>query len=414
MPSTLSMLLAAAPGAQLAEPLVTPSSLLVGSGAYLIMAGLGLVALVGIPLRSLGIVASWTRWLVQHTSALWARRRAVVDPQRPLTLAGLSPALSRLAQQTRTLALELRRRSEQARHWPDDAGELEQVRLGWLRALLTETIDLTPVLDTRREVYDWVRSAENLSAGERERLAGLGVDVDAVRELLTAKIPVADLVRTLAGLMWSIDERLAGASTSGYRSSGYGPAQQAGASASFLPIPGLGSATDDDDERSEARERQRAFVRVVGEHGRGLSRLAGSYTRNPAEREDLEQDIHLALWKSLPKFRGEASLKTFVYRVARYCCYRHIRRRGRLLPDTDALDRVGDPGLGVEEQLLEADERAQVQRALAALPAKLESTMSLHLSGLSYAEIAERLGISERNVSVRLTRARHRLRAQLA
>ncbi len=64
--------------------------------------------------------------------------------------------------------------------------------------------------------------------------------------------------------------------------------------------------------------------------------------------------------------------------------------------------------------MLRADELEQVERARAALPDSLEAPLSLHLSGMSYAEIAERLGISEQNVSVRLTRARHKLRAQLA
>lgn len=103
-----------------------------------------------------------------------------------------------------------------------------------------------------------------------------------------------------------------------------------------------------------------------------------------------------------------------MFRVARYCCYRYVRRRGRLPVNSDALAKLGDPHSCLESRLVEADERAQVEQALARLPDSLESTLSLHLSGLSYAEIAERLGISEGNVSVRLTRARHRLRAQLA
>ena len=74
---------------------------------------------------------------------------------------------------------------------------------------------------------------------------------------------------------------------------------------------------------------------------------------------------------------------------------------------------VGDPQGCLESWLLHTDDLARVERARAGLPDSLEAPLSLHLAGLSYAEIAERLGISEQNVSVRLTRARHRLRAQL-
>ncbi|MCA9701293.1 MAG: sigma-70 family RNA polymerase sigma factor, partial [Myxococcales bacterium] len=108
----------------------------------------------------------------------------------------------------------------------------------------------------------------------------------------------------------------------------------------------------------------------------------------------------------------ESSLKTFVHRVARYCCFAHLRRRrpGAELVEGTLIDTETDP----ESALLHEDDRAQVQRALAGLPDTLESTISLHLRGMSYAEIARTLGISERNVSVRLTRARQQLRRELA
>lgn len=63
--------------------------------------------------------------------SMWARVAGggelgrIGDPDRPLCVDGLSPALARLAGQTRTLALELRRRDEEARRWSDEAAELE-------------------------------------------------------------------------------------------------------------------------------------------------------------------------------------------------------------------------------------------------------------------------------------------------
>ncbi|MCA9659414.1 MAG: sigma-70 family RNA polymerase sigma factor, partial [Myxococcales bacterium] len=129
-------------------------------------------------------------------------------------------------------------------------------------------------------------------------------------------------------------------------------------------------------------------------------------------REDLEQDISLALWQALPAFRGESSLRTFVYRVARYCCYRILRRRGRLDVD-EYTDEVGDPSACIESWMDRADEHAQLERALARLPEGPRSTLALRLEGKSYAEIADILGISERNVSVRLVRARERIAAEL-
>ncbi|NVB40126.1 sigma-70 family RNA polymerase sigma factor [Pseudenhygromyxa sp. WMMC2535] len=232
----------------------------------------------------------------------------------------------------------------------------------------------------------------------------------------------ADGIRELAGLLWSIDERLAAGSTAGYRTNGsYGASQLQGRG---LPAPGLakepvvepsaapGAAIFvEDDELDEDRERQLAAV--LREHGSSISRMAASYGRHSAEREDLEQDIALALWRALPSFRGESSLKTFVHRVARYACFRHLRRRR---PGAESVDDtpLSDPDTCPEAALLHEDDRARMEQALADLPRTLESTLSLHLRGFSYAEIAEALGITERNVSVRLTRARKQLRRQLA
>ena len=55
---------------------------------------------------------------------------------------------------------------------------------------------------------------------------------------------------------------------------------------------------------------------VLRDFGPALSRIAGSYERSTAGREDLVQDMILALMQALPRFRGDSALGTFVYRVA--------------------------------------------------------------------------------------------------
>ncbi len=355
--------------------------------------------------RAFGLTVGALQWLA-HAVPRFGARRTVPDLERPLSVAGLTPDLARLARQTRALALELRRRSEEARHWPDDAGELAPIRLRWWSSLVADPIDISPLLDTRRDVYDWLDSVAGLSASDRERLAELGIDAEAVRAVLTSEQAVGESVRTLAGLLWGIDERLAGAEVRGYRSGGLDSAPT-----------GLGfggAAANDNDTDSSEEARRRRYARLVAAQRRGLSRMAADYAKTSAEREDLEQDIALALWQALPRFRGDSTIETFAYRVAKFCCFRHLRRRTKHRTDSDEVTAIDDPQACVESWLLRADELARVEQARAALPDSLEAPLSLHLSGMSYAEIAARLGISEQNVSVRLTRARHKLRAQLA
>ena len=99
--------------------------------------------------------------------------------------------------------------------------------------------------------------------------------------------------------------------------------------------------------------------------------------------------------------------------MARYCCYRHLRRRGRTSAELFS-DEIGDPSACVESWLGRMNDRVRLEEALARLPERLEATLSLRLEGKSYPEIAAALGISEQNVSVRLTRARQRLERELA
>src|SRR5215468_12391204 len=58
------------------------------------------------------------------------------------------------------------------------------------------------------------------------------------------------------------------------------------------------------------------FDRIMNEYGQALSRLAASYEPVPSQREDLLQEIVLAIWQALPRFRGECSERTFIYRIA--------------------------------------------------------------------------------------------------
>lgn len=390
-------------------PPLSLSEVLIGNAVYLLYGGLAAFAMLCLPLlRGMGIIAIAARWVARTVALRFAPGQIIADPERPLELAGLTPSLARLAQQTRTLALELRRRSEEARHWPEDAGELELVGGRFWSLLISDPADVRPILETRREVFDWLDSIAVLSAPDRAWLDDLGIDVETVRSVLTADRPVADGVRALAGLLWAIDERLAAAGAQGYRSS------NAEAPAGSLRSGGHVGA-DADGEVDHDLARRRRFAKLIAAEGSGLSRLAASYAKTRAEREDLEQDILLALWMALPRFRGESSIETFAYRVARYCCFAHIRQRARLVREHADFEQLvlGDANC-VEANLLRADELATLAKARSRLPDSLAAPLSLHLSGLSYAEIARRLGISEQNVSVRLTRARAKLRSQFA
>ncbi len=164
---------------------------------------------------------------------------------------------------------------------------------------------------------------------------------------------------------------------------------------------------------SRARVLEDRFNALLAQHGSSLARLAGSYSRNRAEREDLLQEIAIAIWRALPGFRGECSERTFLYRIAHNRGMSHLARRR--VPTT-GLDDEAEPRAATPnpEQVLSSEQQGRrLVEAVQQLPVGHRQVVTLALEGLSYGEIADVLGISESNVGARLTRARDLLRKQL-
>lgn len=158
--------------------------------------------------------------------------------------------------------------------------------------------------------------------------------------------------------------------------------------------------------------REQIFQQLLEDCGGGIARLAGSYVRSTAEREDLIQEIWLAIWRALPGFRGESSLRTFVYRIAHNRSVTQLARRHDS-DDSDVLDTVVDERPGPEAQLVQSRDAERLTRAVSMLPLGMRQVLTLRFEGLSYSEISEVVGISESNVAVRLNRARERLNTKL-
>jgi RNA polymerase sigma factor (sigma-70 family) len=156
-----------------------------------------------------------------------------------------------------------------------------------------------------------------------------------------------------------------------------------------------------------------AFEHIVHAYGDALARLAWGYTDNVPDRDDLLQDILVAIWRALPRFRGESSERTFVLRVAHNRGVTFVSRR-RVHEPLDAHLGIPDPRPGPAEQVDRAAQHARLIAAVRTLPPALRETVMLRLEGCSIPEIAAVLNVTDNNVSVRLNRARDRLRALLS
>lgn len=168
-------------------------------------------------------------------------------------------------------------------------------------------------------------------------------------------------------------------------------------------------------EAAEALNRtvlEQSFDRLLAANGAALRRLASVYTNTPSDRDDLLQEIAMALWQALPRFRGECSERTFLFRIATNRAIAYLARR-RAHPVTEEEIEVYDPAPNPEAGLVEEQRVECLRRAIRLLPLMYRQAITLSLEGLGYGEIAEVLGISESNVGARLTRARQILRESL-
>lgn len=156
------------------------------------------------------------------------------------------------------------------------------------------------------------------------------------------------------------------------------------------------------------------YGRILAEHGASVRRIAATYEADAAEREDLVQEICLALWKALPTFREECSERTFLFRIAHNKGVTHRHRRPPSSVEIEKAGGLADPSAHPEGAASASQARALLASAIRELPILLRQTLTLSLEGLSHREISDVLGISETNVAVRLNRARAALKDRMS
>ena len=138
-------------------------------------------------------------------------------------------------------------------------------------------------------------------------------------------------------------------------------------------------------------------------------KIVRAFAFNHADQEDLFQEICLNLWQSIPDFRGESKLSTWIYRVALFSATVWARSEKKR-PVTQPLAEV-EYSLSARTQ--PEDERLEwVYAQIAQFDPIDRSVFLLLLEGFSYKELADLLGISESNVGVKIHRIKQRLVAR--
>ena len=146
-----------------------------------------------------------------------------------------------------------------------------------------------------------------------------------------------------------------------------------------------------------------AFLELVRPHDHALRGLAYRMLRDRDLMDDALQDAYLAAYRSLPRFRGESSFKTWIFRITHNACIDIIRRR-RPTQELDDLDWAVD--------VADTNElRLDLAEALDRLPPIHRAVLLLvDANGFDYQAAADVLGIPVGTVRSRLARAREAMR----
>ena len=155
-------------------------------------------------------------------------------------------------------------------------------------------------------------------------------------------------------------------------------------------------------------EQQQRFADWMRDHSAIVHHVVNGFATGD-DRNDLFQEVLLAVWKSIPAFRGQAKPSTYLYRVSHNAALmwvrteKNYRRRVEQFSTSAHIDSTDTPDPLADERL------AQIYSAIHQLKPLERSLMLLSLDGLSYRDMAEVLGLSESNIGVKLNRIKTQL-----
>ncbi len=145
------------------------------------------------------------------------------------------------------------------------------------------------------------------------------------------------------------------------------------------------------------------FEKIYAGYSPKVFRLCMGYTNDEAAAKDLLQEIFLIVWQQWPKFRGEASVGTWIFRIASNFCLRQLKKEKRMPRAEMPVDFP---------EMNQPDKQEQLRflyECIAALPETERIVISLELEDLPQAEIAQITGLSPANVRVKIHRIKEKL-----
>ncbi|WP_025001807.1 RNA polymerase sigma factor [Prevotella dentasini] len=153
------------------------------------------------------------------------------------------------------------------------------------------------------------------------------------------------------------------------------------------------------------KQDEQTFARLVREHKSTIYTVCYMFSKNEDEVNDLFQEVLVNLWKGLPGFKGDSDVRTWIYRVSLNTCISCDRKKRKRKSVPLSIDI--NPFTDSDEDSRQVQ---QLNRRISQLGPFDRAIILLWLENMSYEEIGQVVGISTKNVSVRLYRIKEKLK----
>ncbi len=159
---------------------------------------------------------------------------------------------------------------------------------------------------------------------------------------------------------------------------------------------------------------KKAFIELIRTHQKLIYKVCTAYCAEPQNRQDLEQEILLQLWKSFKKFDGRVKVTTWMYRIALNTAISFYRKGQKKAKQEVAIEQHIFQ-LASSDSFHEENEQIKLlYRFIAGFNELDKALVLLYLEDRKYAEIAQVLGLSETNVATKISRIKKKLKKQFA
>ncbi len=152
------------------------------------------------------------------------------------------------------------------------------------------------------------------------------------------------------------------------------------------------------------------FISIIRENQRLIYKVCYTYCKNGEDRKDLEQEILVQLWKSLPRFDGRVKLSTWLYKVALNTAFLFHRNESKhnehkAIIDESVFQIADSNPIPEKEEVI-----AKLYRFIETLNELDKALMMLYLDKNKHKDIADILGITQTNVATKIGRIKGRMK----